>query len=265
MSRYRNRGCRRRPNALFSVFLIVAGILLFLANLNLLPISVHQVWQLWPLILVGVGLSGIFSRKSPRSFLFGGLLAVFGVIFTLVSLGIVPVHIHDDSWPLSMLFLALGIGGLARVMDGGSRRGSGPDFAAEGTGSSAQPFVPDSYHDFAPDLNPLLDNYTVMGSINRKLESQNFQGGKLTCILGSIEVDLRRARMPEGAKSARLDANAVMGSIKLRVPESWRVVWTGDNVMGAFEDKTIPPNTGLAAPELIVSGSSVMGTIEIES
>jgi hypothetical protein len=35
--------------------------------------------------------------------------------------------------------------------------------------------------------------------------------------------------------------------------------------LGNIEDKTIPPNTGSSAPQLVITGSSVMGTVEIEN
>jgi Domain of unknown function (DUF5668)/Cell wall-active antibiotics response 4TMS YvqF len=274
MSRYRGPGFGRKPNLVGSVFLILAGIVLFLANLNLLPISVHEVWQLWPLIFVAMGVGKISGMRQPGALIVGGMLVVLGVVYTLVNIGAFRIHVHDDSWPLSILFLALGLGGLAKFLNGGSPRWRRPDFP-DTHGTNSPPPSPSSWPNHEnwagwsqsadADNAPTLDNYTVMGSINRKIESQNFQGGKLTSILGSIEIDLRRAKMPEGKKTAYLNANAVMGAIKLRVPESWRVLWNGDNVMGAFEDKTIPPNTGTDAPQLVVTGSSVMGTIEIES
>jgi hypothetical protein len=115
------------------------------------------------------------------------------------------------------------------------------------------------------DTEPILHNYTVMGMIKRKVESQCFQGGSLTSIMGNIQIDLRRSNMPVGNPNARVEVNAIMGAVKLRVPESWRVVWAGDNVMGVHEDRTFPPIGGVYAPTLVLTGSNVMGKIEIES
>jgi hypothetical protein len=261
---YWSRRNRRSSSLVFSVFLIVVGIVLFLANLNWLPLTVSQIWQLWPLVFVVMGLNQIARMRRPSSIVIGGAFIALGVLYTLVDLGIFHVRIHDDSWPLSVLFLALGLGGLARVLDRGAPRVPSSDFAGEPfAGFEAKP---DPWgRDESPEMGPMLENYTVMGSIKRKVESQNFQGGKLTSILGNIEIDLRRANMPQGRRSAGIEVHVYMGGIKLRVPETWRVVLKGDNVMGNVEDRTFPPVTSPDAPQLIITGSIVMGSIEIES
>jgi alkanesulfonate monooxygenase SsuD/methylene tetrahydromethanopterin reductase-like flavin-dependent oxidoreductase (luciferase family) len=64
-----------------------------------------------------------------------------------------------------------------------------------------------------------------------------------------------------------VDANAAFGAIKLRVPETWRVVVHGDAVFGAFEDKTVPPRPGpgIDPPILIITGNAAFGAVEIEN
>ena len=113
---------------MLSLFLVLAGIVLFLANLNVLPIDVNHIWQCWPLIFVASGLSRIARMRSVGAFLFGGILMVAGLIYTLVNLGLFHIHVRDSSWPLSILFLALGLAGLARVLDGGSARARSTSF-----------------------------------------------------------------------------------------------------------------------------------------
>ena len=205
--------------------MIAAGVVLFLANLDLLPISVHQVWKLWPLVFVAVGLGKISHGAIPSAFIVGGLFAVFGVIFTLVNLNILRVHFNDDSWPLSMVFIALGIGGLAKVFEAGNPRWRGPYPPRPLGGDPDVPTSPpwptkESWSGWSRptdlDESPILDNVALMASVKRRVESQNYQGGTLTAFWGSIEIDLRRSRPPEGRNSIIIDANAVMGSIKLR-------------------------------------------------
>jgi hypothetical protein len=276
LARYRDRGFRRKPNFVFSVFLIVAGIALFLANLNLLPINVHEIWDLWPLIFVAMGLGKIGRTPSPAAFLIGGILVTFGAIFTLVNIGVIRVHIHDGSWPLSLLFIALGVGGLAKVLEGNNprwRQPPSPNLATDPSAPSPQPPWPTRENwagwsnPSGPNSNasPVLDNVALMASIKRKVDGPDFQGGTLTAFWGSIDLDLRRARMPEGRDSILLDTNVIMGGVKLRIPETWRVSWNGLNIMANFEDRTIPPVAGSAAPELVISGYLLMGSIEVES
>ena len=39
---------------------------------------------------------------------------------------------------------------------------------------------------------------------------------------------------------------------------------SGAGILGNFEDKTIPPNTGQDTPTLIITGFSIFGAVEIE-
>jgi len=265
----------RKPTAVFAVCLIAAGFLLFLGNLGLFPI--HRVWDLWPLIFSFVGFGRLSGRHTPGRLLIGVTFIAVGIIATLFTTGVLHLQFHDDSWVVALVLIAIGVSGLARVLDGEpwhfgelryrakwerrqqrrmakmARRA--PAFSFEATitpGKSA-------------DSDPVLSDHTLMGHIKRSVISQRFEGGRLTSILGNIEIDLRRAKMLEGRKSATIELEVIMGHIALRVPDAWRVIWTGDNLLGNFEDRTIPPNTGAEAPELVLTGACTMGSIEIES
>jgi hypothetical protein len=73
--------------------------------------------------------------------------------------------------------------------------------------------------------------------------------------------------LPPGAKSATIEMECVMASIKIRVPESWRVNVLAQGVLGNIEDKTIPPRPDRTqdAPTLVLTGSSVMSSVELEN
>ena len=305
----------RKPTVIFAVFMIAAGILLFLGNLGLLPI--HRIWDLWPLIFTFIGFGRLAGRWTPGRMLVGLTFVVLGIIATLFTTGVFELHFHDDNWWISLVLIGVGVAGLARVLDGdrwdfggspsarkmakrqrrlarAARRagvplpasgmpGYGDAFnsqyndpiynkptAAENPPKAEEP-PSDPFFSFeatmrtGSETDPVLNDHTVMGHIKRSVQSQNFEGGRLTSILGNIEIDLRRAKLPEGRRTVEIEIEAILGHIALRVPDAWRVVWSGDNFLGNFEDRTIPPNTGTNAPELILTGSCTMGSIEVES
>jgi len=66
------------------------------------------------------------------------------------------------------------------------------------------------------------------------------------------------------ARSVIINVMTVFGETKLRVPENWRVIVSGSGILGNFEDKTIPPNTGPDAPTLIIAGFAIFGSVQIE-
>ena len=77
-------------------------------------------------------------------------------------------------------------------------------------------------------------------------------------------MDLRPALIAPPATSAVLNVTAVFGAIKIRAPQNWRVHISGAGILGNFEDKTIPPNTGPDAPVLVITGVAVFSSVEIE-
>jgi len=268
----------RKPTAVFAVCLIAAGFLLFLGNLGLFPI--RRVWDLWPLLFAYIGFSRLSCRRTPGKLLLGTAFIAVGVIATLFTTGFVHLQFHDDSWIISLVLIVLGVSGLAKVLDGESwhfpdrrrsskwerrqrRRMAKADKWNNSIGSFS--FEATVTPGKSGDMDPVLSDHTIMGHIKRHVQSQSFEGGRLTSILGNIEIDLRRVKMAEGRKSVQIEVEAIMGHIALRVPDAWRVIWKGDNLLGNFEDRTIPPNTGADAPELVLTGACTMGSIEIES
>ncbi len=243
---------RKRSNAariVVSVILIGAGVLLFLSNLGILPI--RNVWMLWPALPIGIGVAHMVTGKNSGSRVWGIFLILFGSLFLLLNLGWIHIRSHDGSWPLSLLLIGAGCAALFNVI--------GPSRSARVTSRAfaAGPSRPLSFEN-------TVNDFVLFGGLKRKLETYNFQGGDLTAIFGNIEVDLRPALITPAARSAVLNVTAVFGAAKIRVPQSWRVSVSGAGILGNFEDKTIPPNTGPDAPTLIITGLSLFSSVEIE-
>ncbi len=55
-----------------------------------------------------------------------------------------------------------------------------------------------------------------------------------------------------------------MGSVELSIPPHWRVRVEVTPILGSFEDHRRNPNNDPNAPELIVRGEAIMGSIEIK-
>lgn len=248
----RERGCKRNRSAASQVavaFLLIAfGVLLFLDNIGILRIQ--NIYDYWPVILIAAGFFKLTCRRSVSSLLWAFYLICGGTLFLLVNLDVIRIRDHE-TWPLSLVLIAVGFAALIKTLD---RRA----FVLR----QRQPtgFVPWGGTD-------VLNESVVLGSLKRRVESTNFMGGEMHCVLGSIELDLRAAQLAPGAKSATIEVECVLGSIEIRVPESWRVSVQAQGVLGNVEDKTIAPRMGRGeeAPALVITGSSVMGNVELEN
>jgi ABC-type multidrug transport system fused ATPase/permease subunit len=237
-----------RSRVAVSGILIAIGVLLFLSNLGIIPI--RNMWDFWPAIPIAIGLGSLVNARNTAGRLWGFLLMGFGAVFLLLNLGMIRLHTHDGSLFVSVVLIAVGFAALSGVSGQPHRRWFGGHHFP-------RPRV-------RPDYESAVNDYVVFGALRRKLESNDFRGGDLIAIFGNIDIDLRRALITPAVRSAQINAMTVFGATKIRVPQSWRVAVSGVGILGNFEDKTIPPNTGPDAPTLIVTGYSIFGSVEIE-
>jgi predicted membrane protein len=234
------------PRLFVAIALIAAGTLMFLSNLGLLP--EFNVWAFWPLIFVVAGVGKLATNTNSAGRALGLILIAFGSLFTLVTLGILHVRSNDNSWVFSLVLIAIGSVALIKVLEG-------RDYGRPKVGFPNEP----------ADSNSLLKREVVFGSLKGKVESTNFQGGKLDSVFGSINLDFRRSQINSPERSANLEVNAVFGSVELRVPETWRVVAHAVSVFGSVEDKTLANKVaGFDGPTLFITGAAVFGSVEIK-
>lgn len=244
--RYRSPGSR----LFFAILLIAAGILLFLDNIGILRI--RNIWDFWPLILIGIGVSKLTSRVASQ-LLLGVFFIAFGALFLLLTLHVFAIRAWDATWPLSLLLIAFGFLALVKAVESGAA--SRPRIGFPGQLNTSGPS-----QDF-------LAEHSVFGNLKRRLDTANFTGGAIHCVFGSVEIDLRYVQLPPNEKTATVDIDCIFGSTKIRVPDTWQLSIRAAAVLGNIEDKTIPTRTtgGAQSPTLIITGQSVFGSIEVEN
>jgi predicted membrane protein len=279
--RFRHRGPGRLGGAIFGLWIVLIGVLFLLQNLGIFYIG--QIWQFWPLILIGMGLSHVIGSYSPGGKIWGGFLAGLGVIFLLSNMRMLPPHIWNYIWPLGLVFWGV------RMLLGGPRfdrwEGRGRRFrsresrsrefqwdrfnrdrdpwAATGAGSDTHA---GGFHATTSNVANRINEYAILGGVKRRIDSQEFEGGDCTAVMGGIELDLSRAATK--LDEVVIEANALMGGVDLRVPPDWEVVVQGMGIMGGYDDATRPPvNMGIGAkrPRLIVTGQALWGGVKVKN
>ncbi|MGA2713971.1 MAG: DUF5668 domain-containing protein [Bryobacteraceae bacterium] len=241
---------QRRRGSIFALILIVSGVLLFLDNLGLLPI--RNIRAYWPLVPVAWALSIIERRRGAHAIIRASAVIVFGCLLLLGNLHI--IHMTAGIF-IPMLLIYLGIiilirGGREQMCHWPPRR-----FDA-GSSTRESSFLG----------NKLMESVVFSGS-ERRVESQNFEGGKVEAVFGGLELDLSGAAITTPDRRAVLEANAVFGGIEIRIPRTWRVERESAAVFGGFDDKTVPPRPepGFEPPTLVIRGSAVFGGIEVKN
>jgi predicted membrane protein len=233
--------------ALFGGMLILAGVLLFLDNLNILPIEMARAF--WPLALIIWSIAWLVRCRSTAAKVWSTAGSVAGVLLLLGRSHIIPVSMRI-LWPIALI----ATGTVMLIYRIRWLRFS-------------RKFVVGASLKSTSISSGTLEEVAVFSSINRKLETADFTGGELTAVFGAIEIDMRFAAMTPPLRPAVLEANAIFGSIEIRIPDSWRVQLQGSAVFGAYEDKTIPPRpeTGVEPPALVIRGGTAFGSVQIRN
>ncbi len=275
--RFRHRGPGRLGGAIFGLWIVLIGVLFLLQNLGIFYIG--QIWQFWPLILIGMGLSRVIGSYSPGGKVWGACLAGLGVIFLLSNMRMLPPHIWNYIWPLGLVFWGVRMllrprfdrwenreDRLRRKQEWRQQRweqktGGG---GAGGPGESSHL----GFHTTTSSAANRLNEYAILGGVKRRIDSQEFEGGDCTAVMGGIELDLSRAATK--LDEVVIEANALMGGVDLRVPPDWEVVVRGMGIMGGYDDATRPPvninmGTGARRPRLIVTGQALWGGVKVKN
>jgi predicted membrane protein len=218
----------------WGLLLIVLGVLFLLDQMHRLDFG-DLIGHYWPVVFILIGISILLSNnfKNVGSGIF---FILFGAFFLLVRMRIFDQTVWHFVWPLAIIGVGFWI--LLRPSLSWNKKKI-PEMTADDLAISQ-----------------------VLSGTSRKVESQNFKGGKADVVLGSAEVDFRGARLSGG--QATLVLSVVLGSIELIVPHEWQVVLEGTPVLGSMDSrkKTIPDaeKTGT----LFIKGSAVLGSIEVK-
>ena len=210
--------------------LLVIGSLFLVDHLVAFPFH-----KSWPAILMVIGVSNFLV--NPRSWVVSAGLIVAGVILLLGTLNVLDVSI-GILWPVLLLIL-----GAVILFGGGRRRSRRPrtQNATRDAGTS--------------DLNISA----FFAGSEQRISDQSLRSGQVSAIFGSAEVDLRGTTLEGDAAS--IEATALFGSLRLRVPNDWAVDVQTTNMFGSFESKRFQPTDPKA--RLSILATSTFGSIEL--
>ena len=129
--------------------------------------------------------------------------------------------------------------------------------------TNARLFKKDSWMSDTSSSNDIIDMVNIFGGGERRLLSNNFKGGKISCVFGGGEIDLTGARLAEGTNE--LEISCVFGGVSLVVPPDWNVIIDVTPILGGFSDQR---KTSAAAIDmsktLVIKGAVVFGGGEVK-
>jgi len=81
-------------------------------------------------------------------------------------------------------------------------------------------------------------------------------------VMGDCHIDFSRVDIPEGG--VHINATAIMGSIKISVPQRFAVQSNVSPIMGSYhEDEVLSTRRGEERPVIRISGAAIMGDIRV--
>lgn len=214
--------------------LIAIGILLLLANLDVLALDIGDflgTW--WPAILIVIG---VWQLASQRGRSLGGpiFLIALGAVLQVITLG-------WAGWGILVPVVLIAVGLVVLLQ--GSRFRQTP--SQEATGDDT------------------VQISATFSGVEHRITSANFRGGKVAATFGGIELDLRDARLQQ---DATLQVTALFGGVELKVPDEWNVQVHGSPLAGAIEDSgSKRASRGQQpGPVLHIEASITFGGLEIK-
>ena len=216
--------------------LIIAGLVILASNLNLIPYYVSDILISWPMLFVAIGLINLIKKEFTAAVIF---LAIGGY-FILPD--IFPYWSHVNIWKFWPILLI--IVGLAFISH--RRRAMHPRMSESSS------------------IEGIIDEVAIFGGRVTRVESNDFAGGKVTCVFGGCELHLEKAEMsPEGAI---LDVTAIFGGTKIIVPKEWNVKVEVVSILGGFADKRLyATEQSKSGKTLVIKGTTIFGGGELSN
>ena len=219
--------------AFFGVTIVALGGVLLLRNLEIIKFDSWNVFwgTVWAAGLVLAGLVTIVSSQRLLTRAWGLLLMAAGVSVGLNAYGVIDVSIWKLFWPVVLIAV-----GLMMVFSIGSANRK----RAEESGTNDNEKVAIFYG----------EESRVRG---------DYTGGSLTAVFGGVDLDLRQAKIKDGAV---IDVFTFCGGINISLPDDVIVENGVRGVLGGSDDKTVPKPS--AKKTIYLKGECVLGGLEIK-
>jgi len=160
-----------------------------------------------------------------------------GLILILLGVGFLfDFSIWRIIWPLFFIFLGL------MILRGGGEYKRGEENEVEESKEGK------------------LDEEMFFGSINKRIKTEDFGGGRVVVLFGGGTLDLREAKIAS-EKTVELEVVSIFGGLKIMVPKGWVVSTAVVGVFGGFGNET--EIEGKESGKLRIKGAAVFGGGEV--
>lgn len=220
--------------AFFGVTIVALGGVLLLRNLGVISFDNWPLFwgTFWAGIFLMAGLSVLFSSRRPTGWVWGLLLVAVAVAIGLNAYNIINISVWKLLWPVILI-----LAGLVVVLGIGSGHRQSKKRVTD-SGDSEKVAI------FYGEESRVKGDYT---------------GGSVTAIFGSVELDLRQAKVKDGAV---IDVFTLCGGISISLPDDVIIQNDVRGILGGSEDKTAPKSS--AKKTIHLRGECILGGLEVK-
>lgn len=194
---------------------IILGTLMIMDNIHLIYFDLFS----WPVIFIVIG--AVILANSKDSTLGYVLIVIGGIWLSARIFNYSFGKLVEDYWPFLLVLLGLFI-----IFNSSGRKSSRRGEKYKGD---------DKFDEETQTDQDEIDVTAILSSRKIKVDSKNFQGGKMTCVMGGAELDLVYAELKEGRQI--LDVVAIFGGFDIYVPKDWNINIKVTSIFGGFSDK----------------------------
>ena len=224
------------PQLVFGLFVMALGVILGLDSLGIADAG--YIVRFWPVGLMMLG-GTIATRPEPHGRFWGFFWIFVGAWLLLRNLDILRIGFWQLFWPMALVWIG---------------------------GSLILKTMRQAGH-FKVDNSRAERLFAVMSESKRRYDGRPFEGAYMTGFMGGCVLDLRRSVIQPGETKV-VEVFGMMVGHEIKAPQEWTVKMDVLPIMAEIKDKRVPsvapPPLGVAAaPQLVVRGSVVMGSVEI--
>ncbi len=204
---------------IIGIILVALGFMMVADNFFFFHFPIFDLIFSFPTILLAISLIILFNNKNSVP---GYILLALALLFYSKELFHFSIgQIIHDYWPVILILI-----GIAILI----RRNNGVNVSAD---KYAQPNGEDT--DINTVEEDILDEVVIFGGIDKKVNSKNFKGGRITTLFGGSDIYLFNSKLAEGRNT--LDLFIMFGGVDLFVPKDWKIIVNVVSIFGGFDDE----------------------------
>lgn len=249
----------KKANGLFvGVLFIVIGLLYACTALDLFDFSIFfPGW--WTLFIIVPCIYALTRKNEDKTGPVIGLIV--GICFLINAQ---DFNFHISFFPMLLAVVCFLIG-WKMIFPSKKKTHKQVEFNYDSTSGEKEVVIDGVKFDntYSKSSGGYVNASAILGGKDIRVDNECFTGADICVVMGAVDLNLRNAIISE---DVYINISAVMGGVDVYVPANVRVVTDGcSTVMGGIDVNTSYVNFhGADTPRVIITGSCVMGGIEIK-